>query len=242
MIEAGWGVTVCVASGPSLTVEQCELAREARRRGRCRIIVCNDNWRRIPDADLLYAGDGGWWEARPGAKRPDKRKPDEYPQIVGQPRDFMRGERNIEALRASFTGEMWTQDHQASQKHGLHYVHLVRGNHLLPLGDERITDGSNGGFQQMQLARLRGASRLVLIGYDMKRGPKSEAHPKGKAHWFGNHVHPLSFADPSSFITNFNMVATHYAAEGIRVLNATIDSALECFERMPLEQALQERM
>lgn len=49
---------VCIASGPSLTVEDCQLVREAG----LRTMAANDTWRRAPFADVLYALDPGWWE------------------------------------------------------------------------------------------------------------------------------------------------------------------------------------
>jgi len=49
--------TVCIASGPSLTVEDCERVRESG----LRCIVTNLTFRRAPWADALYAMDAVWW-------------------------------------------------------------------------------------------------------------------------------------------------------------------------------------
>lgn len=53
-----WSGQVCaiVASGPSVTQEQVNQLR-----GRCRVIVVNNNFRLAPWADVLYAADGRWW-------------------------------------------------------------------------------------------------------------------------------------------------------------------------------------
>jgi len=54
---------VVIASGPSLTVEDCE-AVGAWRNGRDRrVIVVNNSYQRAPWADVLYACDGRWWNA-----------------------------------------------------------------------------------------------------------------------------------------------------------------------------------
>jgi hypothetical protein len=49
---------VVIASGPSLTQADVDLCR-----GR-RMIAVNDNWRRAPWADCLFAADRGWWERK----------------------------------------------------------------------------------------------------------------------------------------------------------------------------------
>jgi len=53
------GETVCViASGPSLTIEQIETARQKA----TRFIAVNDSYKLAPFADALYACDGKWWD------------------------------------------------------------------------------------------------------------------------------------------------------------------------------------
>lgn len=51
-----------VASGPSLTRRDCNRLIKARKADQCRVIVVNDNWRMVPNADLLYACDTAWWD------------------------------------------------------------------------------------------------------------------------------------------------------------------------------------
>lgn len=55
-------VVVCIASGPSVTKEDCDLVRRWRdeSHGR-RVIVVNTTFRAAPWADLLYAMDAKWW-------------------------------------------------------------------------------------------------------------------------------------------------------------------------------------
>lgn len=50
---------VCIASGPSLTEEDCERARRAA----LPTIVTNTTFRRCPWADVLFGFDGKWWGA-----------------------------------------------------------------------------------------------------------------------------------------------------------------------------------
>ncbi len=53
-------IAVCLASGPSLTIEDVEKVREWRRGGGL-VIVANTTFRLAPWADALFAMDGKWW-------------------------------------------------------------------------------------------------------------------------------------------------------------------------------------
>jgi hypothetical protein len=53
---------VIVASGPSLDDEQCQQIAARRADDACRVIAVNDNYRRIPTADILVAADYKWWK------------------------------------------------------------------------------------------------------------------------------------------------------------------------------------
>ncbi|MBS0244529.1 MAG: hypothetical protein JSS20_20345, partial [Proteobacteria bacterium] len=56
------------------------------------VIVVNDAWRMVPNADVLYACDGTWWSVHHGA------------------------------VRMGFEGELWTLDVKAAPRHGLRLV------------------------------------------------------------------------------------------------------------------------
>lgn len=49
---------VCIASGPSLTKEDCA----AVERSRLRAIAANTSWKRAQFADILFAADQAWWQ------------------------------------------------------------------------------------------------------------------------------------------------------------------------------------
>lgn len=54
---------VCIASGPSLTKEDCELVRQWKFRDQDNrlVIVTNNTFMLCPWADILYARDNKWW-------------------------------------------------------------------------------------------------------------------------------------------------------------------------------------
>jgi len=56
-----FGTTVCVATGPSLSIAQLALLDTWRAEGRGRIIAVNDAYRFVPRWDVLYSCDAKWW-------------------------------------------------------------------------------------------------------------------------------------------------------------------------------------
>jgi hypothetical protein len=48
---------ICIASGPSLTDEDCKLAQESGHK----IITANNSWQRVK-SDVIYASDYAWWK------------------------------------------------------------------------------------------------------------------------------------------------------------------------------------
>lgn len=153
MAREGWGgMVVCIASGPSLTVADCELIREARATGKCKVIVINSSFPKAPFADVLYAGDMCWWRHYESEIKRGKWKP--------------------------FEGERWTTSMAASQRLKLHHINGWHG-HGRGLSDcpGRINLGGNSGYAAVSLAYEWGARRIVLYGYDMQRtGGKSHHH------------------------------------------------------------------
>lgn len=53
---------VCIASGPSLTAEDCALVGRWRDRVGGKVIAVNGSWRLAPWADVIYGMDRTWWK------------------------------------------------------------------------------------------------------------------------------------------------------------------------------------
>jgi hypothetical protein len=87
------------------------------------------------------------------------------------------------------------------------------------------------------LAYLRGASQngiVIPTGFDMQ-------HTDGKRHDHADHPAPLhnfSAGMPGLCLEKFRVLAPQIKAAGCRVINATRQTALDCFERMELCDAL----
>lgn len=89
----------------------------------------------------------------------------------------------------------------------------------------------NSGAAAISLAALMGAQRVVMLGFDCQ-------HTGGKTHWHGSH--PKGLGDAGSV----GMWGKAFAdlARDMRgrceVLNASRATALDCFERVNLEDVL----
>lgn len=94
-----------------------------------------------------------------------------------------------------------------------------------------IRTGQNSGYQAINLAVHLGASLIVLLGYDMQ--PSQD----GTDHFFGDHPHGVKppFRDLRPF---YETLVDPLKALGICILNASRRSALDCFPRVSLVEAL----
>ncbi|RZN97043.1 hypothetical protein EVV10_26355 [Pseudomonas aeruginosa] len=182
----GWRVAVCIASGPSLTAEDCERVREWRNSSPQRAAICtNTTFRLTPWADALWAMDKVWWE------------------------------RYAAEAKANFCGEL-----------------LTLSANPFGIKTARIEHYRNSGGGAVSLAIARGAKRIILTGYDMQK-------TNGQSHWHGDHPKGLGSAGkiaewPSEFERLKRTNPT------IEIINCTRETALTCFARRPLEDALNE--
>jgi hypothetical protein len=206
-ISAEWACPVVVAAtGPSLTEEVAARVRRARwPEERVRVVAVNDAYRRLPYADILYACDERWWRV------------------------------HIESVRSMFHGERWTTHENGKDSSNGKDGMPAEWNVSCVLGKDGrgfstdpglIHYGQNSGFQAINLAILKGATRIILVGFDMG----------GRGHFFGDHPDPLhNRTDYRAFLPTFQEAARTCR---VPILNATPGSALDCWPRVTLEEAL----
>lgn len=194
---------VCIATGPSLTLEDVDFCR-----GRARVVVVKNAVQLAPWADAVYACDARWWA-----------------QVAGLP-DFAGLKFAMEDARAAI----------AFAKHDSAWpgVKLLEntGEVGLEVNPDGLRTGKNSGYQAMNLAVHLGASRIVLLGYDMQT-------TGGKQHFFGRHPW-LMGPSCERFRPFFDHLVQPLATLGISVVNATRATALTCWPCVSLEQALSE--
>lgn len=196
--------TVCIASGCSLTDEDIHTVYQAQQANHCKVIAINNNFLRFPSADILYSADHTWWT--------------HYKPQIDQ---------------SDFTGELWSQYGESlctyedvhTRNPYLNFILCERRKEGLPTQTDRIHFGGNSGYQAICLAYIKGASRIILLGYDMK--PTNNQN-----HWHGNHPdeidkhHILKY---TQWINHMDLLAQDARAKNFNIINCTKDSALTCF-------------
>lgn len=127
----------------------------------------------------------------------------------------------------SFQGEKWTVSHEASKKYDLNRIDY-KPKAVWSKDKSYIATGRNSGFQAINLAELQGATKIILLGYDMGFTDKK--------HWFGDHPPQINRGSKyEEWIELFNQAAPHITAE---VINCTPNSRLTCFKSGVLRECL----
>lgn len=132
-------------------------------------------------------------------------------------------------MRRICRGELWTLSQTAKTRHGINWIKSQTGEGL---SDELIYTGGNSGYQALSLAVLFGASKIMLLGYDMQK-------TGGRSHWHGDH--PRGMGNGGNFegwVKRFDRLSPLIRAKGVEVINATRQTALKCFPRLKIEEAL----
>jgi len=177
---------VIVASGPSLTEDDCTTVRSSG----LPVFVTNTMFRRFPDADVLVAHDARWWKL--------------YRSEVEK---TFRGRR----FRCDAVGI-------ASERNPQTFL--------------RYRSFGNSGTAAIALAALAGARNVVLLGCDCRR-------TGGQTHSHGDHPPELSNARSiERWAPKFAKAAAYARGKGCEVVNASRETALTCFPRVPLEDGL----
>lgn len=130
-----------------------------------------------------------------------------------------------------FSGLRFTLDPKAASWATVLEHERVDGIDLRPT---HLATGKNSGYQAINLAIHLGASRIVLLGYDMQEG----AH--GKQRWFGAHPWPTrSWHELGREMRDlFATMIEPASALGVEIVNATRETAIGCFTRLSLDEAL----
>lgn len=181
-------VVVCIASGASLTEEDCNLVRLSG----LPTIVTNTTYQMCPWADILFGYDKKWWE-----------------YYINDVKKLFRGR------LMSYSGA------------------------LVNFGVDNLSHTNwfknfqHSGACIIGLAIECGAKQVILLGYDCKIDDK--------AHWHGNH--PQGFNNCKSISQwhiHHDEVKKFAERKGCEVLNASRDTALDCYKKVSLEAVLNE--
>jgi hypothetical protein len=113
-------------------------------------------------------------------------------------------------------------------------IYLRQGEEPLSADPGALATGGTSGYAALNLAVLKGARLIVLLGYDYGLvGGKHHYHDAYPWH------HVANDQSWSRWARNFNAMAPRLRARGTYVLNASPASAIECFPKCDIETALQ---
>lgn len=139
-------------------------------------------------------------------------------------------ELELSAMRATCSGQFWT-GHPAGVADDVNvcpYDKKARGLSKVP---GRIAWGGNSGYCAIGLAVQFGARRILLLGYDQQ--------DDGRGHWHGQHPESVRKAfNWPMWHERFAEMSADAGRMGIEIVNCTRETALTCFPRMSLEDAL----
>lgn len=169
------------------------------RQSDARIIAVNDAYRLAPDADVLFACDIQWWYY--------------HRKHVGT---------QIECWTLDGVGTHFNKRHNDPR---LNQIPFTR---TYGIYDEMVHHGGNSGYVAIQLARLFGSERIVLIGFDHQA-------TGGKKHWFGDH-------DPSHFRVNVDHIDLWKQRierliqdmDDVDIVNCSIETSIQSARRSTL--------
>jgi hypothetical protein len=168
---------------------------------RAKVIAINDTVQIAPSADVLYSSDQSWIRSRNGV-----------PAFTG----------------LKFSVEQ-RQGHNPLKKWPAFQVLKNSGERGLAVDPTELRTGENSGYAAINLAVHLGAARVVLLGYDMSRGPKGERHFDGDKGGTEGYLR---------YRRAFSTLVEPLAQAGVTVVNASRRTALTCFPRVDLSAAL----
>lgn len=99
-----------------------------------------------------------------------------------------------------------------------------------------LRHGSNSGYQAINLAYHYGATRIILLGYDMKvSGEKLHWNDRSDGQNAAGFQRTLN-----NMVTNFRHLKEPLAQAGVEVINCNPGSALRVWPCLPLSKVLQQ--
>lgn len=175
-------------------------------RGRARFIAIKASWRLAPWADALYGVDKAWWLANQGA-----------PGFVG--RRFCPSPtackvfQDVTLVRLVARAEILTEE-------------------IGKVGCGLRSGGGHSGFQAINLAVQFGATRIVLVGFDMTLA--------NGAHWHDDYrgVAKPDAGRVKTWREALDCCASQFEKLGVKVINASHRSALKNYPKAGLLEAI----
>lgn len=170
-------------------------------RGKATVIAVNNAWKLAPWADCLYSSDQAWFPFHKWV-----------PEFTG-----LKITMNV------------VSDPQGAEANGVLMLRYS-GDHGVEWNPTALKSAKNSGGAAINLAVHLGATRVLLLGYDMKG-----------SHFFGRHPHGLRNNEDKQFRLfqrHIDTMVEPLKAHGIEVVNCSRDTALTSFPRHALRDVL----
>lgn len=195
---------IVIATGPSLDFETAQMCSAYKGPK----IGVNDAYVMVPNVDIVYAADDTWWARHSGLKasKAELWSVHELPNVDKTPliKAIPRMKLIAGRVHKGFSADPAV----------IHY-------------------GENSGFQAVNLALLFGASKVLLVGFNMQL-------VKGVRHFFGDHPWPAVNTESygyDRFLQHFD-AAKDTVPPGVEIVNCTPNSRLTCFRPSTLKLEL----
>lgn len=195
-----------VASGPSIRDTDFELIR-----GR-KIICVNSSYERVPFADILYFGDGRWWDAHKITLNTTFKGRVVTCSGIAKSKRLLKLHRMKPESQA--TGYSDRRDMIASQRTSLQGAMNLAGHLIAPSSGK--------------------AGNIVLIGADMGRAADGSSHGHTPHKWV-NRPGNITWDEQ---MRHLKWIVPHLQKRGIKVVNASMTSRIPWFPKMTLQEFL----
>lgn len=126
--------------------------------------------------------------------------------------------------------ELWTASSECARLFNLYHINVEPGSGISNKPGT-VRHGGNSGYVTASLALYFGAARVTLLAYDMQ-------DTGGRLHFHRDHPPHLGNPIRSRFKAWRRNFAELARATDVPIINASRQTALECFPRMSLTEAL----
>lgn len=175
-------------------------------RGRVRVIAIKENVDLCPWADVVYGCDAPWWKSRHGV--PD-----------------------YKGIKVAFDTRL------SGRFPDINLIRIEKEVDRILVDEPGVVgSGGNSGFQALNLGLQFGATKILLVGFDM--------NDRNLGHWYGRN-RGMGRSNPTEdnfrrWRAAFERAAPDLKGMGVDVVNASPVSALTCFRCQTIEKTLTE--